>query len=372
MSGWLPVLVLATAFALPPGSSRANGELAYVRNETLVIKNFRLRSGAVMPEVTIAYETYGDLAPDGRNAVLLTHGQTSSHHLAGADPGEHAEGSWNELVGPGKAIDTDKLFVVSSNVLGSSYGSTGPAFVNPATGKPYGPDFPEISVVDIVTAQHRLLERLGVKHLVAVAGASFGGFQAFQWGVTFPDFVDGIVAVASVPKLAGDPSSADRLIRRLARDPNWNGGRYYENGGVAVKLTELRIETLKVYGIEEQLASAFPDPAEREAEIRRRAESWAKVFDANSLVVLRRAAIKFDAERDFSKLRAKVLYVLMRSDQLYPPPLALDVISSLVAVGVQAEYVEIDSDLGHAGYGREAAQWGPELRKFVTRLTPTL
>ena len=153
-----------------------------------------------MPEITIAYETYGTLAPDGRNAVLLTHGYTSSQHMAGRYGENGAEGSWDGLVGPGKAIDTNRLFVVSSNMLGSSYGSTNPAFKNPATGKPYGPDFPDITLVDIVTAQKALLDSLGVKHLVAVAGPSFGGYQTYQWGVAYPDFMDGLVPVVSAPK----------------------------------------------------------------------------------------------------------------------------------------------------------------------------
>ena len=168
------------------------------------IGDLSLRSGAVLRSAQLAYTTYGRLAPDGRNAVLLTHGYTSSQHMAGryagAGPETGAEGSWDGLVGPGKAIDTDRLFVVSSNMLGSSFGSTNAAFANPATGKPYGPDFPDITLVDVVNAQKALLDGLGVKHLLAVAGPSFGGYQAFQWGVTHPDFMDGLVAVVSAPR----------------------------------------------------------------------------------------------------------------------------------------------------------------------------
>ena len=200
-----------------------------------------------------------------------------------------AEGSWDGLVGPGKAIDTDRLFVVSSNMLGSSYGSTNPAFTNPATGKPYGPDFPDITLVDIVNAQKALLDHLGVKHLVAVAGPSFGGYQTYQWGVTYPDFMDGLVAVVSAPKGSGGEAAVKSLVDSLAKDPNWNGGWYYDKGGVAGILTEMRVATLKRYGIDEQLAAKFPDKDAREAEIKKRAESWSKVFDANSLVVLRKA-----------------------------------------------------------------------------------
>ena len=360
-------LALASGAGLMSGTALAQGEVLDVRKATFATKAFRLENGTVMPEITIAYETYGKLAADGRNAVLLTHGFTSSQQMAGRSSGG-GEGSWNGLVGPGKAIDTDKLFVVSSNMLGSSYGSTSPAHTNPATGKPYGPDFPDISLVDIVTAQKALLDHLGVKHLMAVAGPSFGGYQAFQWGVTFPDFMDGIVAAVSAPKGTGGPDALQGLIAYLAKDPNWNGGHYYDKGGIPTVMTEMRIATLKRYGIDEQLADKFPDKNAREAEIRRRAGTWAKEFDGNSLVVLRRASIRFDAEKDLGRMKAKVLYVLSRTDKLFPPSIAPDVMSKLKAVGVSAEYFEIDSDLGHSASGLDAAKWAPKLRAFMAQL----
>lgn len=368
----LTALVLVAVSVLSHSDASAKGELINIQKQTFGIKDFKLQNGTVMPEVTIAYETYGDMASDGRNVILLTHGYTNSQKAAGAYPGEKPSGSWNDLIGPGKAIDTDKVFVVSSNMLGSSYGSTSPAFTNPKTGKPYGPDFPEISVVDIIAAQHRLLQHLGVKHLIAVVGASYGGYQAFQWAVTFPDFMDGIVPVVSAPKGTGDFSTIDKLINRLAQDSNWNGGNYYDRGGVVATTTEMRIETLKRYGIEKQLLPRFPDPAAREAEIRRQAEAWAKRFDANALVVLRRAEVVYDAAKDFSKMRAKVLYVLLTTDNLFPPSIAPNVMAKLKAAGVDAEYVEVDSELGHTGYGREVAKWGSKLNAFIARLAPTL
>jgi homoserine O-acetyltransferase len=352
--------------------ARAEGPLNNVERRSFTTKSFRLENGTVMPEVTLAYETYGTLTPDGRNAVLLTHGYTSSQHMAGryagAGPDSGAEGSWDGLVGPGKAIDTDKLFVVSSNMLGSSYGSTSPAHVNPATGKPYGPDFPEITLVDIVNAQKALLDSLGVKHLVAVAGPSFGGYQTFQWGVSHPDFMDGLVAVVSAPKGSGGEASVKALIDTLAKDPNWNGGRYYDKGGITPTLVAMRVATLKRYGIDEQLAAKFPDKAEREAEIVKRATPWAKAFDGNSLVVLRRASVRFDAEKDFAKVKAKVLYVLSRTDKLFPPSIAPDVMAKMKAAGITADYFEIDSDFGHSASGLDAAKWSPRLKSFMASL----
>jgi homoserine O-acetyltransferase/O-succinyltransferase len=366
--GRRPLLAALPAASVLAGVAEAQGDALKRREATFTIKDFKLESGAVMPEVTIAYETYGTLAPDGRNAVLLTHGYTSGQHMAGRDGANGAEGSWDGLVGPGKAIDTDRLFVVSSNMLGSSFGSTNPAFRNPATGKPYGPDFPDITLVDIVNAQKALLDGLGVKHLVAVAGPSFGGYQAFQWGVTHPGFMDGVVAVVTAPKGSGGEAAVKSLVDVLAKDPNWNGGRYYDKGGVTGILTEMRVATLKRYGIDEQLAAKFPDKEAREAEIKRRAETWSKVFDANSLVVLRKASVRFDAEKDMARIKAKILYVLSRTDRVFPPSIAPDVMAKLKAAGVSADYFEIDSDFGHSASGLDAAKWSPRLKAFMAEL----
>ncbi|MFM8990641.1 MAG: alpha/beta fold hydrolase, partial [Alphaproteobacteria bacterium] len=305
-----------------------------MRDLFFATRDFRLENGDVLPELRLAYATHGRLAPDGRNAVLLTHGYTSSHHMVEAGDGA-AEGYWGGLVGPGKAIDTDRFFVVSSNMLGSSHGSTGPASIDPRTGRPFGPRFPDISLADIVAAQRALLDSLGVARLAAVAGPSYGGFQAFPWAVSHPDFVEGIVPAISSPRSPGGRDSLDQLVAFLARDPGWNGGDYYATGGVLETLVRLRVDTLRLYGIEEQLAASHPDPAARDAEIRRRALDWARGFDANALVVLRRANIRFDVE-----------------------PL-------LAAAGVPAESFEIDTDKGHSSGGADAAKWAHVLRRFM-------
>jgi homoserine O-acetyltransferase len=348
-------------------------DLGAVEDRFHTIRNFPLHNGQVMPEARIAYETYGRLAPDGRNAVLLTHGYTGSHHFAGRNPANNNQpGSWDGLIGPGKAIDTDRLFVVASNMLGSSYGSINGASLNPATGRPYGPDFPAITVRDIVAAQKALLDHLGVSHLVAVAGPSYGGYQAFQWAVQYPDMMDGIVAVVTAPRAQNAERRLAELLARLASDPEWNGGWYYDRGGAKRVLTEMRIETLKGYGIEEQLAPRYPDKAAREAAIRAQAEEWARNWDANSLVILRRATIGFDTVKDFGKIRAKVLYVLCRTDKLFPPALADEVMPALAAAGVAARYFEIDSELGHLASGPEHAKWSPVLREFLAPLIARL
>jgi homoserine O-acetyltransferase len=275
-----------------------------VVRDRFTFTDFRLQSGEILPEVTIAYCTRGTLAPDGSNAILVTHGYTSGHQMIEPDGGS-SEGSWTTLVGPGAPIDTSRNYVVASNMLGSSFGSTNASFIDPRTGKRYGSKFPPISVHDIVGAQHRLLQHLGVKHLRAVVGPSYGGFQAFQWAVSFPHFMDGIVPVVSAPQ-ARLNMTADTLAR-FQRDPNWNGGDYYETGGMLRTMTELRMDTLRRYGMTD------------EAAIRQAAEQWARVFDANSLLILGRAAEAYDVSTQLDRIRVPVLYVLSRTDVLFPP-----------------------------------------------------
>lgn len=341
-------------------------DIGTVEDRNFQIRDFRLQNGARMPVVNIAYETYGRLAADGNNAVLITHGYTSSHHAAGRNPRNgNQPGWWDGLIGPGKAIDTDRLFVVASNMLGSSYGSTNGAAVDPRTGKPYGPDFPAITVKDIVAAQKSLIGSLGVRHLVAVAGPSYGGYQAFQWAVAYPEIMDAIVAVVTAPRAQNAEARLAELEARLATDPEWYRGHYYGRGGAKSVLTQIRFETLMRYGYDEQLTPRYPDKAAREEAIRQLAVDWAKGWDANSLVILRRATIGFDTVTDFAKMRAKVLYVLCRSDALFPPTLAPGVMKDLADAGVEARYFEIDSDLGHSASGPEHAKWSPVLREFL-------
>lgn len=337
--------------------------------QTHTISHFRLASGAVLPEARVVYAAQGRLAPGGRNAILLTHGFTSSHHFAGTDGAGASEGSWGALVGPGKPIDTERYFVIAPNMLGSSYGSTGPASIDPATGKPYGPDFPDITVSDIVATQRALLDHLGVAHLVAVIGPSYGGFQAFQWAVDYPDFMHSIVPVVTAPQPPADRSSIDGLTATFAADPAWNGGHHYATpGGMVQTMKRLRINTLKNYGLEAELASRIPDPAAREREIERIAEEWARVFDPNSMIVLRKAMLRFEVRPQMARMKARVFYVLSTTDKLFPPSLAEPVMRALREVGVQAEYVELESDRGHLASGLDAAKWAPALRRFLAEL----
>ena len=337
-----------------------------MRAANFTFSDFRTVGGETLPEVSLAYVTRGTLAPDGRNAILVTHGYTSGPRMI--EPGvASSEGAWSTLVGPGAPIDTNRYFVVCSNMLGSSYGSTNAASIDPRTGKAYGSKFPRITVEDIVRAQMRLLTGLGVKHLRAVVGPSYGGFQAFQWGVTFPEFMDGIVPVVTSPR----PPNSDRvsaLAKWFDPDPNWNGGDYYDNGGVKRTLTALRVDTLTRYGLASSLEARFPGKAAADAELHRIASDWAEIFDANSLFILGRAMEDYDIVSHFDKIKVPVLYVLSRTDALFPPSLAPEVMAGLKKAGVDATYFEIDSDHGHLASGADADKWAPALRAFMKKL----
>jgi len=335
-----------------------------ITHASFTIHDFRTAGGEILPEATLAYVARGTLGPDGRNAILITHGYTSGPRMI--EPGvASSEGAWTTLIGPGAPIDTDRYFVICSNMLGSSYGSTNAASIDPRTGKPYGSKFPRITVEDIVTAQMRMLEGLGVTHLRAVVGPSYGGVQAFQWSVTFPRFMDGIVAVVTSPLRASGDRIAE-LLKWFEPDPNWNRGDYYETGGVKQTLTALRVDTLTRYGMANSLAARFGDKAD--AELHRIAANWAESFDANSLFILARARETYDVAAQYDRIKVPVLYVLSRTDALFPPSLAPGVMAGLKGAGVDATYFEIDSDHGHLASGADADKWAPALKAFMAKL----
>lgn len=337
--------------------------------KAFVTGDFRLQSGGVMPTVTIAYRTLGVLAPGRDNVVLVTHGNTSGPQMI--DPlGSTGEGSWNEIVGPGKAVDTNRFFAVCPNMLGSSYGSTNAASIDPATGKPYGPRFPDVTVSDIVATQRALLDHLGIENLVAIVGPSYGGFQAFQWAVNYPGMMKGIAAIVTSPVVSRERSEGNvaRLLATLSQDPNWNGGDYYDRGGVLETMTQIRIATLNNYGIETRLRDTMSDPQAIEAAIRDESARWATGFDANSLIILAKALRGFDVTAQFGSIKAKVLYVLSRTDKLFPPELAPGVMQALKAAGVDADYFLLDSEYGHSASGLDAHKWAPQLREFMDGL----
>ena len=327
--------------------------------------DFRLANGAVLPELVQSHVALGTLNAAGDNAVIVLHGLTTGPAML--DPEAFAaEGAWSALVGPGRAIDTDRYFVVCPNALGSSYGTTGPASIDPRTGRPYGTTFPDMTVGDMIHAQKRLLDHYGVTRLAAAVGPSMGGYQAFEWGVAYPGFVQRVVAAVTCPYHRSPIASETALRATLATAPAWRDGHYVDTpGSMQPYMTTLRVATLKRYGIEAELAAALPDPDARAAEIARLAADWAAVFDPNALLTLTRACDRFDVRPRLRDLRAPVLYVNSRTDVGFPPELAAEVMPLFAAAGVNARYIELDSDKGHLASGADAALWSDELARFL-------
>ncbi len=331
--------------------------------ETICIGDYRLASGQVLPAVEVAYVQHGQLAPDGRNAVLVTHGYTSGPSML--SPGHHtAEGSWAPLLGPGRPLDTERDFIVCSNMLGSSFGTTGPKTLNPQTGQPYGPDFPAITLQDIVGVQHRLLMQLGVTHLRAVVGPSYGGWQALQWALDHPDTVDAIGVLMSGlthPPGLGRAST----LAKFAGSAEWHGGRYYDHGGMPLTLFNMRVQTLRSYGLERLYVDRYPDPAERQAALEKSAREWAGRFDPNSMIALAGAAEHFDVRDRVSAIRAKMLFVICTTDAVFPPN--AEVTERVRTAQGPVRYVEIESPYGHIASGVEWRTLEAELRWLLSR-----
>jgi homoserine O-acetyltransferase len=328
----------------------------------------RLKSGVTLSDVKIAFECYGELNSEKSNAILVTHGTTSSHIAADEVTIDRRKGWWNEVIGPGLLFDTSRYCIVSSNVLGSCYGSTGPASNDPETGKPYGTSFPDICLEDIVRVQHLLLQSLGIQKLVAVAGPSVGGFQVFQWAVTFPEYMASIIALDTAPKdILETGSSLSNLFSDLSTDPGWNNGDYYSSSGMEDKLTAIRIKMLKSFGFEEKLNDTMNEAA-RDKLLTETAREWAREFDTNCLITQMRAMASFDVEGELDKIQAKVLYILCDTDEWFPSSIGKEVTSKLIDAGVDAIFLEVHSRHGHYATTEEPGKWVPEAKKFLQKL----
>ena len=328
--------------------------------------NFRLQSGEILPKLEVAYETYGSPSNAKENTILLLHGYTSSPHAAGGD--DSNPGWWKNLIGPGRAIDTDHHFVVTPNMLGSAYGTTGPRSIDPMSGKPYGPNFPDITTQDIIKTHKLLLEHLGAGgQLAAVVGYSYGGYLTFQWGVTYPNRMRALVPVATGITGRGDESTVRELALHFERAAGWNNGHYYDGGKhVEDALVSFRSNILRNYGVVTQLKDQGLSDEASEAELHRQAATWATEFDANSLIILRRCATKFDAKADTAKISAPVLYILSKTDTLFGPELGEPTVSHIRELaGVVARYFELDSPFGHRAPSVDWPKWQEALKEFL-------
>lgn len=327
-------------------------------------QNFDLSTGVTLPELQLAYETWGTLNENGSNAILMCHGYTNHPH-AGGD----ANGWAHHLVGPGKAIDTDKYFVVCSNMLGSAFGSSGPSSVNPETGKPYGPDFPKYTTMDMIRAQHLLIDHLGCAQLKAVIGYSYGGHLTFLWGATYPDRMRALVPIAGVIERQTTMADIARIRGQFESCTGWNDGHYYghedEPGGIREKMIEVRTNTLKRYGLGDYLKHNGEEPEAIERVVRANAQKWAHQFDANSLYILYEAGV--GSKADASKIKAPLLNALANSDSVVDIHLGPPTVELLKNYGVDATFLEIDTPYGHTGPMLDAHKWEGELRAFLER-----
>ncbi|MBL7072602.1 MAG: homoserine O-acetyltransferase [Candidatus Omnitrophica bacterium] len=333
-------------------------------------EKFVLESGASISELKIAYETYGELNEERANAILICHALSGDAHAAGYHTDEKKPGWWDEMVGPGKAFDTDKYFVICSNVIGGCKGSSGPNSINPSTGKPYGLSFPIVSIKDMVRAQKKLIEFLGIKRLMSVAGGSMGGMQALEWAVSYPKEVVSCIPIATSFKHSAQQIAFDEVARQaIMADPVWNGGDYYgrehPSAGLSVARMIGHVTYMSDKSMEEKFGRAlkkkelgyeFTTEFEVEGYLRYRGDSFVKRFDANTYLYLTKAMDYFDMENDkgigqvFKGVKSRFLVIAFSSDWLYLPEKSKKIVKALKLNGIDVTYCEISSDYGHDAF----------------------
>jgi homoserine O-acetyltransferase len=397
------------------GSKAAAGSVGTVETQFLDLPTpLTLDCGRTLHPVRIAYETYGTLSPARDNVILVCHALSGDAHAAGyakTPPPEsardgfgaedrdgsagHGLGWWDGMIGPDKAFDTNQFFVVSTNLLGGCRGTTGPSSTNPATGRPYGSDFPVITVADMVRGERAFLDALGITRLAAVAGGSLGGMQALEWAVLYPDCVDAIVVIASTHALQPQGVAWNAVARNaIMADPDWQGGHYYgtgraPNAGMGVArmvghITYLSAKSLgDKFGRRLQFADAIrytiTEPEfEVENYLRYQAQSFVRRFDANTYLYTSRALTYFDLARQYGRgrladavgsVRARTLLIAFSSDWLYPPSGSEELAGALRACDKHVELQVIEAPYGHDCFLLEEARQTPMIQQFLAGQT---
>ncbi|MDK2832334.1 MAG: homoserine O-acetyltransferase/O-succinyltransferase, partial [Methanolobus sp.] len=346
-----------------------------------------LDSGKKLKNVNVAYETYGKLNPEKSNAILICHALTGDAHAAGLHSGESKTGWWDVLIGPGKTIDTNRYFVICSNVLGGCKGSTGPSCINPETGKEYGTSFPFITIKDMVKVQKELIDHLGIKKLFAVIGGSMGGTQVLQWSVTYPDSLSKAIVIASTARSSPQQIAFSEVGRMaILSDPDWNNGDYYSGNapihGLALARMIGHITYLSDDSMHHKFGRRLQDKKDLdynlgfdfqvESYLHYQGQSFTKRFDANSYLYITKALDYFDLAVNGSLIegmknaRAKFLVVAVSSDWLYPPYQSKEVVSALSANDIDVTYREIESNYGHDAFLLESGQLGYIIGNFLS------
>ncbi len=329
-----------------------------------------LESGDRLGPITLAYETYGALNAQRSNAVLVLHALSGDGHAAGYHAGEERPGWWDAMIGPGKALDTEKYFVLCSNVIGGCKGSTGPSSVNPTTGRPYGLAFPHVTIRDMVTAQERLITHLGIDRLLTVIGGSMGGMQVLQWMVTYPHRIRSAIPIATALHHSPQQIAFHEVGRQaIFADPNWRQGDYYGHDPPARGLAVARMVGHITYMSDVSMAEKFgrrvkaDQPPfhfgpnfEVEGYLRYRGDHFVQRFDANSYLYITKAIDAFNLLADtrlqdvFKPLHAKVLVIAFKSDWLYPAYQSQEIVRACKLAHVDATYCEIPSTYGHDAF----------------------
>ena len=354
-----------------------------------------LQSGASIRGYDLTYETYGELNAARSNAVLICHALNASHHVAGVYEGQaRSEGWWDNMVGPGKPVDTHRFFVIGVNNLGSCFGSTGPMHVNPETGQVYGADFPVVTVEDWVNAQARLLDALGIERLAAVMGGSLGGMQALSWTLQYPERVRHAVVVASAPNLTAENIAFNEVARRaIVTDPDFHGGHFYAHGVVPARglriarmighITYLSDDVMnEKFGRELREAVAGNDSGYRfstqdvefqiESYLRYQGDKFSEYFDANTYLLITRALDYFDPARAFggdltqalARTQAKFLLVSFTTDWRFAPARSREIVKALLENRREVSYAEIDAPHGHDAFLLDDARYMGVVRSY--------
>lgn len=346
-----------------------------------------LDSGESLGPVDVAYQCYGQLNATGSNAILACHAFSGDAHAAGIDPESNQPGWWDSMIGPGKAFDTDKYFVVCSNVLGGCKGTTGPISTNPATGKPYAMSFPVITIGDMVRLQKMLVESLGVRRLLAVAGGSMGGMQVLAWAAQYPEMVASAIPIASTWRHSAQQIAFNEVGRQaIMADPDWNGGDYYEGKRPARGLSVARMVGHITYMSDASMRAKFgrrtrkvasdeTEIFEVESYLRYRGSQFVERFDANSYLYITKAMDLYDLTQNgqeltavLEKSRTKFLVISFTSDWLYPSYQSQEIVTALRRRNQDVAYIELPSTYGHDAFLLEVEEQTQVVRGFLDRV----
>jgi len=346
----------------------------------------KLECGKKLGPVTLAYETYGTLNKERSNAVLVLHALSMDAHAAGFHKGDKNPGWWDALIGPGKALDTGKYFVICSNVIGGCKGSTGPSSINPKTGKPYGLEFPIITISDMVLAQKHLVDHLGIKKLLCVVGGSMGGMQVLEWVRSYPDCVRSAIPIATALKHSPQQIGFDEVGRQaVMADPAWNKGDYYgketPERGLAIARMIGHITYMSDKSMEQKFSRrlveknysfSFETDFEVEGYLRYRSDSFVKRFDANSYLYITKAMDYFDLSGgklipSGKMIDVRFLVIAFKSDWLYPSYQSQEIVRYLKIYGLDATYCEINSTYGHDAFLLEINEEAHLIKHFLDK-----